>query len=776
MAVDLSRKRYYDFLYKQYQKGVLDNHKIEELKRQGYDVTARSTKAKTPEPEPEPEPENKEPITKEFAHTLKQISWAESMDPFRLSDTYKKLKEDIVKADWIPESLVYHQDDFINWINSITYAYFPERMDYDKYELYKAQAFRWLEDDDNITTYTTDDAKREFVKREYARSDENSLYFVNRYGELKEGDIASGYVKYQAKEHHAILCYLFDCGYNMIGGKGRQIGFTSIMGLLAIKRLIFSPNYYIKFVTEDKDTGIEIFTDKIKYPFGAIPKWMQPKVKSDSGTRFWLSDKSKKGDTGYPNSRIDVIAPKTTAINGGSPQLVLIDEIGNIGILGAMLNEGRPTMFWNNPITGKFELKRQICMWGTGGKMEKGGGEYEKEWYRILGLWESNQGASGFIPIFFSWHCRFDKTEYEKEKNWYYGDRAMKEDIDLETSKTQFHQHYPSNFKDMFLKTSNTLVNREIIEGGLDRCRRVPVKLQPVYGYFEPIFNENEPMPAESDVPFRIIGSRFVALDDQDAFKKASVVIFNKPESGWRNRYWKGTDPIATESGHSKHASAIWDDYYKTISAIVNFRVQHDHKYTYLQSFLLGLYYDTSPGILTGVKDLVEANNGTNYIDYVEAKGFFSSLVFNSQLPSKVAGGTRLVGIDNKGNRATAIIDYMTELFRTYHDRIFISLVFEQLSTFVQKITKSGAETWEAMNKLMHYDDALYACVYAYICRMSHMHLQPVREVSSSVKHAVRYKLVRNSNNEVVRIPVKVPIFETVSPKGDLIPVLNEEN
>ena len=149
----------------------------------------------------------------------------------------------------------------------------------------------------------------------------------------------------------------FDCGYNVVGGKGRQIGWTSIMGLLAVKKMIFQSNYYIKFVTEDKDTGEEIFSDKIKYPFGALPRWMMPKVKSDSGTRFWLSDKTAKGAKGYPNSRLDVVAPKNTAINGGSPQLALIDEIGNIGILGAMLNEARPTMFWNNPKTGSMTVQ-----------------------------------------------------------------------------------------------------------------------------------------------------------------------------------------------------------------------------------------------------------------------------------------------------------------------------------------------------------------------------------------------------------------------------------
>jgi len=748
MATTKAREKYLNYLYKQYQKGLIGQDKLEELRREGY--------IKDDEPKDDP-------ISPELKRRVRELSWDQSMDPFLSYDTtHFKYKQEIRKDDWLPVSVTSHEQDFIDWINSMTYGFFPHRIDYKKFIMYKVQAYRWLLDDDNITSYHTDESRRDFVKREYDRCAENSLYFVDRYGELKEGDISSGYVKYTAREHHAVICYLFDCGYNVIGGKGRQIGFTSIMGLLAVKKLIFQSNYYIKFVTEDKETGIEIFTDKIKYPFGALPRWMRPKVKSDSGTRFWLSDKIRKGEKGYPNSRIDVIAPKNTAINGGSPQLVLIDEIGNIGILGAMLNEGRPTMFWNNPKTGKFELKRQVWMWGTGGKMEKGGGEYEKEWYRILGLWEAKSNHSGFVPLFFSWHCRFDVTEYEKEKSWYYGARAQKEDIDLETSKTQFHQHYPSTFNDMFLKTASTLVSREIIESGIDRCRKVPADLRPVYGYFEPVFDESDPMPPESDVPYRIIGARFVPVSDED-IKKASVIIFQRPEPGWRHRYWKGSDPIATETGHSKFASVIWDDLYKTISALVFYRVQHDHKYTFLQVLLLGLYYGMSSDGSVDIKELVEANIGTNYIDYTETKGYFHTLVFNSQLPTKVAGGTRLIGIDNKGTRADAIIDYMTEVIRAYHDRFYISLIFEQLHTFVQKKTTSGKEVWGVVNKTMHYDDVLYALVYAYICRLSHMHLSPTREVASTTRFKVRYKLVRNAANEVVRVPVKVPIYETVT-------------
>jgi hypothetical protein len=408
--------------------------------------------------------------------------------------------------------------------------------------------------------------------------------------------------------------------------------------------------------------------------------------------------------------------------------------------------------------------------------MDKGKGEYEKEWYRILGLWEAKQYDNGFVPLFFSWHCRFDKTEYEKEKAWYYGARAMKEDIDLETSKTQFHMHYPSTFKDMFLTTASTLVSREIIEGGVDRCRALPPKQQPVYGYFEPVFDEMYPMPQESDLPYKLVGTKFIALDDTEDFKKASVCIFRKPEEGWENRYWQGTDPIATETGHSKFASAIWDEYEHTIPAVVNFRKQHDHKYTFLQSVLLGLYYNTAPGINLGVKELVEANIGTNYTDYKQFKGFFESLVFNSQLPSKVTGGSRLIGIDNKGNRANAIVDYMTELFRTYHDRIYIPVFFEQLSTFIQDLSKMGKETWGPMNRSMHFDDCLYAATYAYICRQSHMHLYPTRKLVVPNRFAVKHKLVRQSDNTIVRRPVKIPIYETFADGALLRPLENLSN
>lgn len=1115
-----AEQKYLDQLFKSYQSGVLDKPGIELLKRKGY-ITDKGQKYV--------DKSIKAPRVK--ATTMSTKNWLDLMDPFTRWRQWQQMRP-VTKDQWMPDSLIDHSEDFIHWINSMLHGAFSTKSFYKKFDYYKAQAWQWLQDKDTYFSYKTDDERRDFATREYNRCSENTLYFANKYGELKEGDAEHGFLDYNAKEHHAVIFYMCDCGYNFFGGKGRQIGFTSAMGLYATKKLVFSYNYFMKFISEDEDTSEEIFVDKIKYPFSTLPGWMKPPVRSDRGTRLELSDKKKKGDKGYPNSRITVIPPRKTAINGGSPQLVLMDEIGNIGILTEMLNEGRPTMFWNNPKTGEFEMRRQVIGWScvtagtkvttvdgrminvedlikedgilgfdqdkgeiseepitmitdpvekpcyrietnfgsvlecsydhpvlsshptlyktprvdgvkkyqklvewketkwlkigdqvavaadaskfgsarmweprfvgwmvgdgsygldstpvlsncddeinsyvdnnfdctvehsnitssgklyretrirgicgklrefgiygqtkdskrlpvnlhdftkediaeflgglydtdgcvvgpdktgkvvveldsmceemlrevklslqrfgiqsnlsrikgreselvygdkdsfrlviaqhdsvvrffenikfsikykqeklekcaescrkatwrkgkaknlpgmafetvksvdyigvkpvynltagnthtyiangiithnTGGAMDKSKGAYEREWYRIVSLWEAKRfRQSGFIPLFFSWHARFSREEYDREKEWYYGARAAEEDIDLETSKTQFHQHYPSNPMDMFLRTDNTLVARDIIQGGIDRCKSLSVHQAPVYGYFEPIYNMDEPMPPESDTPYRITGANFVPLNDDDDPKLATAIMFQRPQPGWKNRYWQGTDPIATETGHSKMASVVWDDYLKTPVCVINYRKQHDHLKSYLQCLLMGLYYDNEP-IKRGIKDLVESNIGTNYIDYKRSKGFFDNLTFNSELPTRVLGGSREVGIDNKGTRADAIIDFMAEMLRAFHDRFYIKVIFDQLSTFVCKISDKGKETWEAQSKLLHYDDVLYALVFSFINKLSHPNLNPIQIEAEHFRTRVRYKLVRQSDGSLIRKPVKEVVNE----------------
>jgi len=162
---------------------------------------------------------------------------------------------------------------------------------------------------------------------------------------------------------------------------------------------------------------------------------------------------------------------------------VFVDEIGSIPILTDMVNEGRPTMFWKNPTTGKLEQKRQLILLGTG-TTGKGGGAYEKEWSRIYGLWTTKEFESGIVPIFFDWTTRCSKEEYDRQKKYYYGSRrTMDEKVDSETSRIQFHQHYPTTPRDMFIFTDKTLMSRDFIDKNLLKIRNMREDMQPVHGY-----------------------------------------------------------------------------------------------------------------------------------------------------------------------------------------------------------------------------------------------------------------------------------------------------
>ena len=110
---------------------------------------------------------------------------------------------------------------------------------------------------------------------------------------------------------------------------------------------------------------------------------------------------------------------------------------------------------------------------------------------------------------------------------------------------------------------------------------------------------------------------------------------------------------------------------------------------------------------------------------------------------------------------SNAIIDYMTEMFRAFHNRFYIKVIFDQLSTFVSKLTPSGKETWEAQNKLLHFDDALDATTYAYICKLCYPNKVPMKEEAEHMRTRVRYKLRRQPDGTLIRLPVKETVMGT---------------
>ena len=242
----------FEYLTEQNEKGFLDKSTIAKWAKIGIDI-APSIPAKS--------------------------SGAESSPTGRLSvdkDILRWYSEHHTYDDsaWKPNSVIFHDDDFWNWINSITFGYVTEKIYYEPFEKYKAQAQYFMStarnpyDNDNI------ELRREIIMEEFAKIDCNTMYFSMKYGKVKEGNSRSGKIDYVPKEHNAIIYFLLDCGYSFILGKPRQIFATTTLGLFIIKKLITQENFYMKFITEDDKTGMEILDDKDKVAFGFLPLWM----------------------------------------------------------------------------------------------------------------------------------------------------------------------------------------------------------------------------------------------------------------------------------------------------------------------------------------------------------------------------------------------------------------------------------------------------------------------------------------------------------------------
>jgi len=551
--------------------------------------------------------------------------------------------KEITKAMWAPKSgeLVKPSKEFIVWINSIN-KNFQNRKSYEPFDLYCQQSMQMLDADHDIESMS-ESKIGDYVKSEIIKYRDHSLYFNDRQLHLKEGDIAAGVVKYYAWEAQKILLYCFDCGYSMFIGKGRQIGFTATMGGAAINRVAYKKNYFVKFITHEKEKGVEIFDDKIKFAYEQLQPEFKPSPGNYRGTIVRLFVEEGKAERSGTGSKIQVDTPKVDAINGGSPNLVLVDEVGLIRIFGKMMNEARPTMFWFNPATNRLEMKRQLIAWGTGGEMDKAGAVFKSEWNAAKTSWMDGDFGYGLIPLFFDFWARNGMTQelYDQQKKVYYS----KTGPDAEASKVQFHQHYPSSEEDMFLSSARTILSIEAINAHISRINQLKPEDAPKYGYFEPEYRGE-----------KVIASKFVPTEGLEDIR-TTTILFQIPEEGWKNRYYQGTDPIASESGNSKMASAIWDAQTNTVVAVVVCRFKQ-FKQCYEQVLLLSLYYNPT----YATRELVENNIGAMHLDYKEMQGYGQSLVANLMLPQYLQTSSKVLGITNTAATAKHIINKLLEM------------------------------------------------------------------------------------------------------------------
>jgi hypothetical protein len=677
-----------------------------------------------------------------------------------LFDDVKKdsvVRNGILTSEWKPKHREFeYPREFVDWIDSINSGW-QNKVRYIPFELYCRQAESWLRDETEITDFQTEEEQYDWLTEEITRCQDNSLYFCNKYGWIKEDKAENGMLKYKAWDAQRVLLFLFDCGYSMMIGKARQIGFTTTMCLAGMKRVNLNKSYFIKFVTHSERKGIEIFRDKVKWAFTKVPVFLAQEVKNWTDQVMSLEKKGgKKGRDEGGGSRFQVDSPQVDAINGGSPSAVFVDEIGLFEIFGEMMREGRPALFKFNPETGRMTMQQQFMAWGTGGEMDKGGSVFEAEFKMCLKQWKEKNYEYGIIPLFFNAYARRGVTDehINNERTAYLALEGTKKG---ELAKVQFHQHYPITIDDMFIRKSRTLVPIHTCNQRLNDIYGKDVPIE--YGYFEPILDMTQPTP-DLITDFRIVGARWVKTESREDVSTAAIVIHHPTENEvWKNRWYQGTDPINSETGHSMMCSAIWDALTNSVSSVV-FHRDRKFKQTYLQVLLQSLYYDQQRR--GGVKELVENNIGDMHVDFQEVHGFKSKFTANAQLPEYFqTHGGKWFGISNKTNTAPRIIAKIEEMTEAYAGNIDVPWFWEQMKTFVEKDLRTANTNrqtrYQAADPRYDYDDAIFGIGFAYINAQAHARYEPenIKKTDEAKDVVVRYVQCKETNFRMKRARVE---------------------
>ena len=662
----------------------------------------------------------------------------------------------VLTHEWKPNHEEFeYPKEFINWIDSINSGW-QNKLKFKPFDLYCKQADLWMEDKSVILDYDNEEDQTDWLFTEIQRCKDNTLYFCNKYGYIKEDRSDNGMLQYKAWEAQMVLLFLFDCGYSMMIGKARQIGFTTTMCLAGMKRVNLNKSYFIKFVTHSKEKGIEIFRDKVKWTYTKIPDYMAQEVKNWTDQIMNFDKKGdRKGRDEGGGSRFQVDSPAIDSINGGSPSAVFVDEIGLFEIFGEMMREGRPALFKFNPETGKMTMQQQFIAWGTGGEMDKGGSVFEAEFKMCLQQWREKNYQYGIIPIFFNAYARRGVTDHhiQNERKAYLALEGTKKG---ESAKVQFHQHYPITIDDMFIRKSRTLYPIHACNVRLNEIYGKDVPIE--YGYFEPILDLSQPTP-DLITDYKITGARWVKTDSREDVSTSAIVIHHPPHDEiWKNRWYQGTDPINSETGHSMMCSAIWDAHTNSVSSVV-FHRDRKFKFTYLQVLLQSLYYDQQKR--GGVKELVENNIGDMHVDFQEMHGFKNKFTANSQLPEYLQTfGGKWFGISNKTNTAPRIMAKTEEMIDSYGPNIDVPWLWEQLKTFVEKDLKSTTShrqtRYQASDSRYDYDDAIFAITFAYINAISHAKYDPenIKGEGSDKKVVVRFVQCKETGYRMKRARV----------------------
>jgi len=105
------------------------------------------------------------------------------------------------------------------------------------------------------------------------------------------------------------------------------------------------------------------------------------------------------------------------------------------------------------------------------------------------------------------------------------------------------------------------------------------------------------------------------------------------------------------------------------------------------------------------------------------------------------------------------LINRMFELFKTYGENFYHTILFEQLKTFTCVISDGGKEMWGPINKKYFKDDTLWSTTFSYICaELCFPELMPKNLEKMQNKFKIVSRLVRGNDGKLSRMTVKEKI------------------
>lgn len=370
-----------------------------------------------------------------------------------------------------------------------------------------------------------------------------------------------------------------------------------------------------------------------------------------------------------------------------------------------------------------------IVTHNTGGSGDAGKGMFEAEFNGVFSMLEQRQDTDGWFAIFFDAFCRpgMDEKRYRKEYAKY-----MKGDVkgvdfrgmSHEQKESLFAAHYPMNPADCFMSSTRTVVPSIIIKSQRDKIISTPEPLLPKKGRFEPVYDQKQPQPEGSFLPFKLTGAKWIPAKPHEY--DAPVSMFMPPHNDWADRYVQGTDPIQSDTGQSRMGSAIWDGagriletahgklFVPTVACTVNYRT-HKPKETFLQCVLMGMHYHNYGQ--KKCRELVEMEQGHNYMTFQDDTAVDTGdyLIYPGELMPAFHGGQMERGISMKKERKSRAHIELQELCFDHLHNIYHMDFINQLSSIETEERQDGSVAFSTKDVRRSNDDVVMAVLFSYI-------------------------------------------------------------